>query len=100
MQRGSPAIVDVQSDYDFNAHAPFDDPGFPKMHFIEQRYSHDETNWWIPNRACIEAMLRSAGFQIEQQPEEEVYLCRWRSISVPPDGPHCVYPAKNSNAHL
>jgi tRNA (mo5U34)-methyltransferase len=100
MQRGSPNTVDVQPDYDFNAPAPFDDPGFPKMHFIEQRYSHDETNWWIPNRACIEAMLRSAGFQIEQQPEEEVYLCRWWSIPVPPDGPHCVYPAKDPNAHL
>jgi tRNA (mo5U34)-methyltransferase len=93
MQRGSRDIVYPESDYDFNAPAPFDQPGYPKMHFIEQRYSHDETNWWVPNRACVEAMLRSCGFAIDSQPEEEVYLCRWEPIATPPDGPHCVYPA-------
>lgn len=93
MQRGSHQITQVAEDYDFSEPAPFDEPGYPKMHFIEQRYSHDETNWWVPNRACTEAMLRSSGFAIESQPEEEVYLCRWKPISVPPDGPHCVYPA-------
>lgn len=93
MQRGSREITVVEPDYDFNAPAPFDEPGYPKMHFIEQRYSHDETNWWVPNRACMEAMLRSSGFDIEAQPEHEVYLCRRRDIVVPPDGPHAVYPA-------
>ena len=95
MQRGSQEIVSIESDYDFNAPAPFDHPGYPKLHFIEHRYSHDETNWWVPNRACVEAMLRSSGFHIEAQPEEEVYLCRWQSIPTPPDGPHCVYPGKS-----
>src|SRR5579883_2491203 len=65
MQRGSYDLVPIAEDYDFNAAAPFDEPGYPKMHFIEQRYSHDETNWWVPNRACVEAMLRSSGFSIE-----------------------------------
>lgn len=95
MQRGSRETIEVAPDYEFNDAAPFDDPGYPKMHFIEQRYSHDETNWWVPNRACVEAMLRSSGFSIEQQPEDEVYLCRWRPVTVPPDGPHCVYPARS-----
>jgi len=94
MQRGSRDLINVEDDYDFNAPAPFDAPGYPKMHFIERQYSHDETNWWVPNRACVEAMLRSSGFTIEAQPEAEVYLCRWRQVAVPPDGPHCVYPAK------
>ncbi len=93
MQRGSREIVPLDPDYDFNDRAPFDSPGYPRMHFVEHRYSHDETNWWIPNRACVEAMLRSSGFSIEAQPEEEVYLCRWRPVVAPPDGPHCVYPA-------
>lgn len=93
MVRGSREIVPVEADYDFNAPEPFDEPGFPKMHFIEHRYSHDETNWWIPNRACVEAMLRSSGFRIESQPENEVYLCHWDPVTTPPDGPHCVYPA-------
>ena len=94
MQRGSREITAVDEDYDFNAAAPFDDDGYPKMHFIEHRYSHDETNWWVPNRACAEAMLRSAGFTIEAQPEEEVYLCRAHAVQVPPDGPHAVYPKR------
>jgi tRNA (mo5U34)-methyltransferase len=46
------------------------------MHFIEHKYADDPTNWWAPNRACVEAMLRSAGFAITAHPEEEVYLCR------------------------
>lgn len=96
MQRGSREIVQTEEDYDFNAKAPFDEPGYPKMHFVEHRYSHDQTNWWIPNRACVEAMLRSAGFTIESQPEDEVYLCRWKPVAVPADGPHCVYPAKGA----
>ncbi len=33
------------------------------------------TNWWIPDRACVEAMLPSAGFRIAASPEEEVYAC-------------------------
>ena len=93
MQRGSRDIVTLQDDYDFNELTLFDQPAYPKMHFVERKYSHDETNWWIPNRACTEAMLRSAGFVIESQPEQEVYLCRRKAVVVPPDGPHAVYPA-------
>jgi tRNA (mo5U34)-methyltransferase len=92
MQRGSREISPVDEDYDIFAPAPFDQPGYPKMHFVECRYSHDETNWWIPNRACVEAMLRSSGFDIESQPEEEVYVCRRKDIVLPPDGSHSVYP--------
>jgi tRNA (mo5U34)-methyltransferase len=94
MQRGSSDVIRVAEDYEFNDPAPFDEPGYPKMHFIEQRYSHDETNWWVPNLACTEAMLRSSGFSIEAHPEDEVYLCRWHPVEIPPDGPHCVYPSR------
>lgn len=96
MLRGSRRIAPVKEDYDFNEAAPFNQAGYPKMHFIEDCYSHDQTNWWVPNRACAEAMLRSSGFSIEQQPEEEVYVCRWKPVSVPPDGPHCVYPTRSA----
>lgn len=94
MQRGSKDLIAVEEDYDFNAPAPFDDPAFPKMHFIEDRFAHDETNWWVPNRACVEAMLRSSGFSIEAHPEDEVYLCTWKPVQTPPDGLHCVYPKR------
>jgi tRNA (mo5U34)-methyltransferase len=76
MQRGNAELSAVAPDYDFWETEIFERPEFPRMYFIEQRYAHDPTNWWIPNRACVEAMLRSAGFKILQHPEEEVYLCR------------------------
>lgn len=76
MQRGSSAVEELASDYPFWETAPFERPGFPKLHFIEQHYAGDETNWWIPNRACTEAMLRSAGFSILAHPEEEIFICR------------------------
>jgi tRNA (mo5U34)-methyltransferase len=60
------------------------------MHFIEHSYAHDWTNWWIPNRACVEAMLRSSGFAIESQPEEEVYICRWTPHEIEADYPNCI----------
>lgn len=76
MLRGSVESLDLQSDYPFNETSIFEQPGMPRLHFIQRSYAGDPTNWWIPNRACVEAMLQSAGFQIVDHPEEEVYLCR------------------------
>jgi tRNA (mo5U34)-methyltransferase len=76
MQRGSTEIPPMDTDYPFDETEIFDEPGYPKLHFVERCYSHDPTNWWVPNRACAEAMLRSAGFSILSHPEDEVYLCR------------------------
>lgn len=76
MLRGSLAVRDVDEDYPFAERRPFDDASWPKLHFVESRYAGDPTNWWIPNKACVEAVLRSAGFRILSNPEEEVYLCR------------------------
>lgn len=77
--RGSREVVPLAPDYDFHETSVFEDPRWPAMYFVERCYSHDPTNWWIPNRACSEAMLRSAGFEITGHPEEEVYICRRRS---------------------
>jgi tRNA (mo5U34)-methyltransferase len=76
MQRGSNEVENLEENYDFWTAEQFDRPGFPKLHFIEHSFADDPTNWWVPNRACVEAMLRSAGFVIQQHPEAEVYLCR------------------------
>lgn len=75
MLRGSTEVPRVESDYPFHEKEIFSRPGFPAMYFIESSYSQDPTNWWIPNRACVEAMLRSAGLRILEHPEPEVYLC-------------------------
>ncbi|MDB5409811.1 MAG: putative SAM-dependent methyltransferase [Rhodospirillales bacterium] len=76
MQRGEPSILPLEPDYPFSESEIFEEHGYPRLHFVEHCYSHDPTNWWIPNRACVEAMLRSAGFSIIGHPEEEVYLCQ------------------------
>lgn len=76
MQRGSSEVAAVSENYPFSETRHFDDPGYPRMHFVERRYADDPTNWWIPNAACVEAMLRSAGFAIVGHPEAEVYICR------------------------
>lgn len=76
MQRGSRQVPAVSDDYAFSDTTPFDHLDFPLMYFIEHRYAGDQTNWWIPNRAGMEAMLRSSGFTILDHPEEEVYICR------------------------
>ena len=91
MQRGSREVMQVAPDYDFWEEEIFDDPAYPKLHFIERSYSHDQTNWWTPNRACTEAMLRASGFEIESRPEEEVYICHRRECA--PDAYGAVYPA-------
>jgi tRNA (mo5U34)-methyltransferase len=76
MLRGSMVIAPVAPDYPFEETAIFERTGHPAMYFVEHRYAGDWTNWWIPNRAAVEAMLRSAGFAIEVRAEDEVYLCR------------------------
>ncbi|HWF07624.1 MAG TPA: TIGR04290 family methyltransferase [Bryobacteraceae bacterium] len=76
MQRGSSEVMPTRPDYSFWETGIFAEPGYPAMYFVERRYANDPTNWWIPNRACVEAMLRSAGFEILTHPEEEVYICR------------------------
>ncbi len=81
MLRGSRTRPALEDDYGFSEQAIFDLPGYPKMHFVEKRYSQDPTNWWIPNRACAEAVLRSAGFRIESMPEAEVFICRCETDS-------------------
>jgi tRNA (mo5U34)-methyltransferase len=90
MQRGAPEVEPVAADYDFFEGEHFERPGYPKLHFIEHRYANDPTNWWVPNAAAAEAMLRSAGFAILDHPEQEVYVCR--RIDQPAGG--AVYPAR------
>ena len=98
MQRGSKQLMDVAEDYPFEETEHFFESAYPKLHFIEREYAHDWTNWWAPNRACAEAMLRASGFAIETRAEDEVYICRrvempyaqWLKTGA-------VYPAKGTS---
>lgn len=49
--------------------------GWPKMAFVEHRLAGDPTNWWIPNHAGVEAILRSSGLRLKQRLRHEMYLC-------------------------
>ena len=99
MQRGSNVVIDVPEDHPFHVEGTyqvspiFDDPGYPRMQFIEREYAHDWTNWWAPNRAGSEALLRASGFAVEAHPEEEVYLCRIAPVPYGQYGAAAVYPA-------
>jgi len=50
-------------------------PGWPLMAFIEGELEEDPTNWWAPNHACVEALVRTAGFRVVARPGHEIYLC-------------------------
>jgi len=87
--RGSMETGRFERDYPFTETAVFENPAFPRMHFIEHEYSHDETNWWIPNRAGAAAMLRSAGFEIVDYPETDVFVCRTAERGISNAGRAC-----------
>jgi tRNA (mo5U34)-methyltransferase len=93
MQRGSAEVSALKANYSFSEYDLFDERDYPKLHFVEHRYADDPTNWWIPNAACAEAMLRSAGFEIIAHPEREVYVCRRGGR---PAGEGAVYAARRS----
>jgi tRNA (mo5U34)-methyltransferase len=50
--------------------------GWPKLAFLEHGFAGDPTNWWCPNHAAVEAMLRSSGMAVTARPAPEFYLCR------------------------
>jgi tRNA (mo5U34)-methyltransferase len=81
--RGAQENMNVPADFPFWEDEIFDRDEFPRMYFVENRFANDPTNWWIPNRACFEAMLRSAGFEILAHPEDEVFICRRREVTGP-----------------
>src|SRR4051812_27102107 len=92
MLRGSDNVEPLADDYSFTEEAVFEAPGYPRLQFVEQAYTGDPTNWWIPNRAAAEALLRSAGFEVVGHPEAEVFICR--HTAVPDAQPRAVYPAR------
>ncbi len=92
MQRGSAGVLPLEEDYPFEETAIFHESGYPRLHFVEREYAHDWTNWWVPNRACAEAMLRASGFAIETRAEDEVYICRRTEMPYQERGTGAVYP--------
>jgi tRNA (mo5U34)-methyltransferase len=104
MQQGAREVDDVPEDHPFfepgsyRQPAYFDSPGYPKMHFIERKFSGDWTNWWAPNAAASMAMLRAAGFSVDERADGDVYFCRVAPVPFGDYGPAAVYPSKGVNS--
>src|SRR5436853_7324250 len=75
MLRGPHNDYETQPDYDVDNEEVFRDPAFPVAYFIENSYSNDYTNWFIPNRSGAMAMLRSAGLNILSAPNPDTFIC-------------------------
>jgi tRNA (mo5U34)-methyltransferase len=60
--------------------------GWPHMAFIENELAGDATNWWAPDAACVEAMLRSTGMEISARPGHEFWICS----AAPGGAPHAA----------
>ena len=63
-------------DYPISKTEILNERGWPKMSFVEQYFAGDPTNWWVPNDACVRAMLRSAGLKVVHNPGHEIYFCK------------------------
>jgi tRNA (mo5U34)-methyltransferase len=67
-------VVEVPEDFGLDERQHMLDEGWPKMAFIEKKMAGDLTNWWAPNHAAIEAMMRTCGLRVVQRPGHEVYV--------------------------
>ena len=68
-------------------------PGWPRVAFIEHPFAGDETNWWAPNHAAVEAMVRATGLRVTARPADEMYLCE-------PDPAAHPWPRRRGRAEL
>jgi tRNA (mo5U34)-methyltransferase len=75
MERGSWDSHQFEANYPITERDVFFDDRFPRMYFVEHAYAGDNTNWWIPNPAATQALLRSVGLQVVDRPCHEVYIC-------------------------
>ncbi len=85
--RGETDTMEPAADYPFEETDVFDDPRFPRLHFIEHRYADDPTNWWVANDSAAAALLRAADFRIEAHPGPGIYFCAPGPGGAEPPGP-------------
>lgn len=78
-------VVENTYGLDINNRAAMSEPGWPKMAFIEHNFADDPTNWWAPNHAGVQAMLRAAGMRVLEGIGHEIYICE-----PDPEHPSCM----------
>jgi tRNA (mo5U34)-methyltransferase len=84
--------VEVPRDLSLGERHVMLDPGWPKLAFIEHELAADPTNWWAPNRAGVEAMLRSTGLQPAGSPAHEIQLARRVGDTQTPAELRAIFP--------
>jgi tRNA (mo5U34)-methyltransferase len=72
---GTEVFADAARPRDVLDRDDFRAPGWPTMSFLEHPFAGDPTNWWAPNLAGVEAMLRSSGMRITARPGHEIWFC-------------------------
>jgi tRNA (mo5U34)-methyltransferase len=92
---GMEVYPDTQ-DRPINERDALNEPGWPRMAFIEHRFASDPTNWWVPNHAGVEAMLRSSGMSITAHLGHEIYLCEPSPPEAPSRAPYDFTPELRS----
>lgn len=75
-------VVAVPDDIGLDERERLREPGWPAMAFIEKRLRSDPTNWWAPNHAAVEALLRASGFRALRRIADECYLCEPRELDA------------------
>jgi tRNA (mo5U34)-methyltransferase len=75
-------------DYPIDEREVLQEPGWPRMAFIERRFAGDPTNWWVPNHAAVEAMLRSSGMDVRAHLGHEIYICAPAEPDAPSRAPY------------
>jgi tRNA (mo5U34)-methyltransferase len=90
---GKSVFTDTAGHRDVMEREDFLETGWPKMAFLEHPFAGDQTNWWAPNHAGVEAMLRSSGLRVTARPAHEMYLCE-------PDAAADVWPRSHGRAEL
>ena len=68
--------ADTPVDLPFEQRSRLADSHWPRAAFVEGSLAGDPTNWWVPDEACVEAMVRSAGFEVIGQPGHELWICQ------------------------
>jgi tRNA (mo5U34)-methyltransferase len=67
-------VAEQPEDLDIGDRDRLLEAGWPRMTFVEHRLAGDPTNWWVPNAAAVEALLRTAGVDVIARPGHEIWL--------------------------
>jgi tRNA (mo5U34)-methyltransferase len=68
--------IEAPTDVPIDGRHALTEPGWPRAAFIEGQLAGDPTNWWAPDDACVQAMIRSAGLRVTAAPGHEIYVCQ------------------------